>query len=78
VAVKKDKISDYTSAISQAGKNPAIVDVDVFALQNCYEVNYGVDPTRSTGGAHGTSGGTGATDVNVGFAGAGSIRRRSG
>ena len=35
VAVKKDKISDYTSAISQAGKNPAMVDVDVFALQNC-------------------------------------------
>ena len=46
VAVKKDKISDYTSAISQAGKNPAIVDVDVFALQNCYEVNYGVDPGK--------------------------------
>src|SRR5262249_60731426 len=44
VAVKKDKISDYTSAISQAGKNPAVVDVDVFALQNCYEINYGVDP----------------------------------
>src|SRR5207247_9700101 len=43
---KKDKISDYTSAISQAGKNPAIVDVDVFALQNCYEVNYGVDPGK--------------------------------
>lgn len=46
VAVKKDKISDYTSAISQAGKNPAIVDVDVFALQNCYDVNYGIDPGR--------------------------------
>jgi len=46
VAVKKDKISDYTSAISQAGKNPAVVDVDVFALQNCYEVNYGIDPGR--------------------------------
>jgi type IV pilus assembly protein PilM len=46
VAVKKDKIGDYTSAISQAGKNPAIVDVDVFALQNCYEVNYGIDPGR--------------------------------
>jgi type IV pilus assembly protein PilM len=43
VAVKKDKISDYTSAISQAGKTPQIVDVDVFALQNCYEINYGVD-----------------------------------
>jgi type IV pilus assembly protein PilM len=46
VAVKKDKISDYTSAISQAGKNASIVDVDVFALQNCYEANYGVDPGR--------------------------------
>jgi type IV pilus assembly protein PilM len=46
VAVKKDKIGDYTSAISQAGKNPQIVDVDVFALQNCYEVNYGIDAGR--------------------------------
>ncbi len=46
VAVKKDKISDYTSAITQAGRSPQVVDVDVFALQNCYEVNYGVDPGR--------------------------------
>ncbi len=46
VAVKKDKISEYTSAITQAGRNATIVDVDVFALQNCYEVNYGVDPGR--------------------------------
>jgi type IV pilus assembly protein PilM len=46
VAVKKDKISDYTSAITQAGKTPQIVDVDVFALQNCYEVNYGSDAGR--------------------------------
>ncbi len=46
VAVKRDKISEYTSAITQAGKNAAIVDVDVFALQNCYEINYGIDPGR--------------------------------
>ncbi len=46
VACKKDKISDYTSVISQAGKSPQIVDVDVFALQNCYEINYGNDPGR--------------------------------
>jgi type IV pilus assembly protein PilM len=46
VAVKKDKISDYTSVLSQAGRLPQIVDVDVFALQNCFEVNYGVDPGR--------------------------------
>jgi type IV pilus assembly protein PilM len=46
VASKKDKIGDYTSAISQAGKTPTIIEVDVFALQNCYEVNYGLDPGR--------------------------------
>ena len=46
VAVKKDKISDYTSVITQSGKTPRIVDVDVFALQNCHEVNYGVDSGR--------------------------------
>jgi type IV pilus assembly protein PilM len=46
VAVKKDKISEYTSALTQAGRTPLIVDVDVFALQNCYEMNYGVDPGR--------------------------------
>jgi type IV pilus assembly protein PilM len=46
VAVKKDKISDYTSAITQAGRSPTVVDVDVFALQNCYEINYGTDPGR--------------------------------
>jgi type IV pilus assembly protein PilM len=46
VAVKKDKINDHTSVIAQAGKSALVVDVDVFALQNCYEVNYGVDPGR--------------------------------
>jgi type IV pilus assembly protein PilM len=46
VAVKKDKIGDFTSAISQAGKTASVVDVDVFALQNCYEINYGSDPGR--------------------------------
>jgi type IV pilus assembly protein PilM len=40
VAVKKEKINDYTSVISRAGKLPVLVDVDAFALQNCYEVNY--------------------------------------
>ena len=36
VAVKKEKINDYTSVISQTGKLPVLVDVDAFALQNCY------------------------------------------
>jgi type IV pilus assembly protein PilM len=43
VAVKKEKINDYTSVITQSGKTPALVDVDAFALQNCYEVNYDVE-----------------------------------
>ena len=42
VAAKKDKIADYTGVISQAGRTAVIVDVDAFAVQNCFEANYGV------------------------------------
>ena len=44
VAAKKDKIADYTNVIAQAGKTPVVVDVDVFALQNAFEANYGFEP----------------------------------
>ncbi|MGH9759216.1 MAG: pilus assembly protein PilM, partial [Blastocatellia bacterium] len=40
VACKRDKIAQFTQVISQAGKQPVVVDVDAFALQNAYEVNY--------------------------------------
>jgi type IV pilus assembly protein PilM len=40
VAAKKEKIADYTGVIAQAGRVPVVVDVDAFALQNAYEVNY--------------------------------------
>jgi len=43
VAAKKEKIADYTGVISQAGRTPVVVDVDAFALQNAFEVNYGVE-----------------------------------
>jgi type IV pilus assembly protein PilM len=46
VAVKKEKITDHTSVITMAGKNPVVVDVDAFALQNAYEANYA--PTTRT------------------------------
>jgi type IV pilus assembly protein PilM len=46
VAVKKDKILNYTNVLSLAGKTPAVVDIDAFALQNCYEYNY--DPAPSS------------------------------
>jgi type IV pilus assembly protein PilM len=48
VAAKKDKINDYTSVVSQAGRNPVLVDVDVFALQNCYEMNYDAEDEIGT------------------------------
>jgi type IV pilus assembly protein PilM len=43
VAVKRDKVNDYVSVISQTGKTPALVDVDAFAIQNAYELNYDLD-----------------------------------
>jgi type IV pilus assembly protein PilM len=44
VAAKKEKIADYTGVIAQAGRTPVVVDVDAFALQNAYELNYGFEP----------------------------------
>jgi type IV pilus assembly protein PilM len=46
VAVKKDKILNHTNVLSLAGKNPVVVDIDAFALQNCFEVNYEPDPAQ--------------------------------
>jgi type IV pilus assembly protein PilM len=43
VAAKKEKIGDYTGVIAQAGRSAVIVDVDAFALQNAYDINYGLD-----------------------------------
>ena len=44
VAAKKEKIADYTGVIAQAGRTPVVVDVDAFALQNAYQLNYGFEP----------------------------------
>jgi type IV pilus assembly protein PilM len=43
-ACKRDKVANVKQAIQLAGKQPAIIDVDAFALQNCYEVNYQPQP----------------------------------
>jgi type IV pilus assembly protein PilM len=43
VAAKKEKIADYTGVIAQAGRVPVVVDVDAFALQNAFELNYGFE-----------------------------------
>lgn len=43
-ACKSDKIANMKQAIQLAGKQPVIIDIDAFALQNCYEVNYQPKP----------------------------------
>ncbi len=39
-ACKRERIETLRQAIQLAGKTPVAIDVDTFALQNCYEVNY--------------------------------------
>lgn len=40
VAAKKDMISDYINLIDLAGLNLGIIDIDAFALQNVFDLNY--------------------------------------
>ncbi len=40
VAAKKEMITDYTTILSEAGLNPVCIDVDAFAVQNMFELNY--------------------------------------
>jgi type IV pilus assembly protein PilM len=40
VAVKRDIINSYTDTIRAAELEPVLVDVDYFALENMYELNY--------------------------------------
>ncbi len=40
VAVKKEKLTEYTTLITEAGLHPSIVDVDAFTLENMFGSNY--------------------------------------
>jgi type IV pilus assembly protein PilM len=40
VAVKKSKVNEYVAVVEEAGLNPVVVDVDAFALENQFELNY--------------------------------------
>ena len=40
VAAKKDMVNNYINLVEMAGLNPCIIDVDAFALQNVYDLNY--------------------------------------
>lgn len=45
-ACKRERIDNVKQAIQLAGKQPVIIDVDTFALQNCYEINYQPDESQ--------------------------------
>src|SRR4030043_1927098 len=47
VAVKKDIINEYITVVKEAGLNALIVDVNSFALENIYEINYEIEPGRN-------------------------------
>ncbi|HYA28350.1 MAG TPA: type IV pilus assembly protein PilM [Acidobacteriota bacterium] len=50
VAVKKEIVNSYTDAIEEAGLEPAVMDVDYFALENTYEANYAHDGVKGVVG----------------------------
>jgi type IV pilus assembly protein PilM len=45
-ACKRERIDNIKQAIQLAGRTPVVIDVDTFALQNCYEVNYQPDESQ--------------------------------
>jgi type IV pilus assembly protein PilM len=42
VASKKDIINDYVAVFNEAGLKLVVMDVDAFAVQNAYEINYDI------------------------------------
>ncbi len=49
VAVKKEKVEEHIQLIKEAKLDPIVVDVDAFALENAYELNYEVEPDLVVG-----------------------------
>jgi type IV pilus assembly protein PilM len=47
VAAKKEKVDESVSLVVQSGLTPMVVDLEAFALQNAYEINYEVEPGKS-------------------------------
>ncbi len=48
VASKKDIINDYLAVFNESGLKLVVVDVDAFAVQNVFELNYTVAPDEVT------------------------------
>lgn len=46
VAAKKDEIQDLVEVVKEARLRPMVVDIDAFAIQNVYDLNYGYSPNE--------------------------------
>ncbi len=62
VAVKKDIINEYISVVKEAGLNPIVVDIDAFALENMYGINYEIEPGKNVALLN-----IGASTINLGI-----------
>jgi type IV pilus assembly protein PilM len=47
VAAKKEMVNDYVNLAEMAGLDPKIIDVDAFALQNVFQMNYEPAPEEN-------------------------------
>jgi len=47
VAVKKEIINEYITVVKESGLNPVVVDIDSFALENMYGINYEIETDRN-------------------------------
>ncbi len=47
VAAKKDEIQDLVEVVKEAKLKPVVVDIDAFAIQNVYELNYGFNENET-------------------------------
>jgi type IV pilus assembly protein PilM len=45
-ACKRERIDNLKQAIQLSGRQPIVIDIDTFALQNCYEINYQPDNSQ--------------------------------
>ncbi len=43
VAAKKEFVNDYVALFKECGLNPLVMDVDCFAVENIFELNYGTN-----------------------------------
>lgn len=46
VAAKKDQVDEYSNILANCSLKPVLVDIDSFAVENCYELNYEDEPDK--------------------------------